>query len=301
MSRRKLMTGRKIKDLRESKGLTQRELSEGICDRTFISKIEKGEVHPSADILNKICFRLNIPINELEYYTSETHYEYTKQLKEDIRRAMQERDYKRVKILVNNSTNAPLYQNGIMKAFLLWNKGVADFYLNNNQLTALEDIHCALDLIKNITHIDACIMAIEMKISLGVINIEIGDYLEAEHFFLKAKTLLENSQKLGVGLIKIKLFYNFSTFYIRKCDYKEALKYTQIGIMESKALNKLNYLGDLYFHNGLCKALLKMDGYIEDFENAKVIFKIQGNNVLYEYVLEKMRKYVNKDEVNTNA
>ncbi len=87
-----------------------------------------------------------------------------------------------------------------------------------------------------------------------------------------------------------------STFYILKCDYNEALKYTQLGIKESTASNKLNYLGDLYYHKGLCKALLKIDGYLEDFENAKMIFNIQGNNIFYEYVKEKMQKYVNNNE-----
>lgn len=289
------MIGKKIKTLRETKGLTQSELSEGICDRTFISKIEKGLVHPSADILSKICIRLNISFNELEYYTSETHYEYTKQLKEDIRRSVQERDYKRVKSLVNSSINSPLYQGGIMGPFLLWNKGIATFYLTKNKTEALEDIKEALQLIKKVAHIDAKIMTIEIKISLGVLSVEIGEHSEAESFFLEASKMLETAYKLEVGLIEIKLYYNMSTFYIMKCDYKQALKYTQLGIRESKASNKLNYLGDLYYHNGLCKALLNMDGFKEDFENAKVIFNIQGNTILYEYVKEKMQKYVNKD------
>ncbi len=183
------MVGKKIKALRETRGITQSELSEGICDRTFISKIEKGQVHPSADILYKICIRLNISIDELEYYTSETHYEYTKQLKEDIRRAARERDYKRVKSLVSNSIKSPLYQDGIMKSFLLWNKGIATYYLTQNNSKALEELQEALDLIRNVAHVDAKIMTIEIIISLGVLNVEIGDHSKAEYYLLEANPL----------------------------------------------------------------------------------------------------------------
>lgn len=41
-----------IKVKRKEKGLTQKELADGICVQAVISKIEKGETTPSVDLFS---------------------------------------------------------------------------------------------------------------------------------------------------------------------------------------------------------------------------------------------------------
>ncbi|RXJ02174.1 XRE family transcriptional regulator [Anaerobacillus alkaliphilus] len=284
--------GEKIKLLRQESGITQKQLSDGICDRTFISKIEKGLVHPSADILNKICNKLDIPLDQLEYYHSEENYEYTKLLIADIRRSVQKRDYERVNSLVSSSIHSPHYQVGIMKPFLLWNKGLVLFYLNKENDRAISLLQDALEQIKQVPHTDAKEISIEITLSLAILSIETGNHPQAEDYFIQVEQLLNKARKLSIGSLRIKFYYNISTFYIMKCQYDKGLKFTQLGIKEGKSINKLDYLGDLYYHQGLCKSLLNINGNKEDFENALMIFNIQENQVLYNYVKEKMKKYI---------
>jgi hypothetical protein len=54
-------------------------------------------------------------------------------------------------------------------------------------------------------------------------------------------------------------------------------------------------LGELYYHQGLSKALLGLENYINDFEYALTIFEIQENQPFYDYVKEKKEKYVSGD------
>ncbi|MDM5336502.1 helix-turn-helix transcriptional regulator [Fictibacillus enclensis] len=52
--------GEKIKYFREIKQLTQRELTDGICSITYLSKVENNIIEPSEQILQLWCSRLGI-------------------------------------------------------------------------------------------------------------------------------------------------------------------------------------------------------------------------------------------------
>ncbi|PQL91674.1 XRE family transcriptional regulator [Apibacter adventoris] len=60
--------GKKIKEIRESKGLTQVDLVgkiEGEIDTTNISRIESGRTNPTIFTLYRIAVALEIPVKEL--------------------------------------------------------------------------------------------------------------------------------------------------------------------------------------------------------------------------------------------
>ncbi|MDU1442082.1 MAG: helix-turn-helix transcriptional regulator [Clostridium cochlearium] len=58
--------GSKIKELRESKGLTQKELGKRIgVTAVTITRYERGDRNPSIEMLNKIADALNVPLSDL--------------------------------------------------------------------------------------------------------------------------------------------------------------------------------------------------------------------------------------------
>lgn len=62
------IVGKKIKEIRESKGLTQVDLVgkiEGEIDTTNISRIESGRTNPTIFTLYRIAVALEIPVKEL--------------------------------------------------------------------------------------------------------------------------------------------------------------------------------------------------------------------------------------------
>ena len=67
--------GRAIKKLRESKGLSQEELAQGICDRTNITKLENGYYKvPSLSFVLLICDKLQLTIDQFLNFAMENSY-----------------------------------------------------------------------------------------------------------------------------------------------------------------------------------------------------------------------------------
>ena len=61
----KIEIGRRLKRLREDRGLTQKEFAseiKGGMDYTYIGKIERGEQLPSLKVLLKVCEAFSVPI-----------------------------------------------------------------------------------------------------------------------------------------------------------------------------------------------------------------------------------------------
>ncbi|MFF3024417.1 helix-turn-helix domain-containing protein [Gottfriedia sp. NPDC057948] len=59
-----MFVGEFIKYYREKKGISQSKLGEGICGKTYISRIESGKVICSPEIITKLTDRLEIDINK---------------------------------------------------------------------------------------------------------------------------------------------------------------------------------------------------------------------------------------------
>ncbi|MBP1042851.1 helix-turn-helix transcriptional regulator [Vagococcus sp. BWB3-3] len=55
--------GSKIKSARIKKGLSQKDLADGLCTQGLVSKIEKGEVIPNALLLKDLCLKLTVSID----------------------------------------------------------------------------------------------------------------------------------------------------------------------------------------------------------------------------------------------
>lgn len=65
MNTTKELLGKRIKELRKSRGLSQYQLSEKInIDPKHISRIEVGKSYPSLDTLEKIAKALNVEIKD---------------------------------------------------------------------------------------------------------------------------------------------------------------------------------------------------------------------------------------------
>jgi transcriptional regulator with XRE-family HTH domain len=58
--------GKKIKSLREAKGLTQEQLAERLDTKhTQIGRMERGEANSTINMLRKLAEELDVPISEL--------------------------------------------------------------------------------------------------------------------------------------------------------------------------------------------------------------------------------------------
>ncbi|WP_100011762.1 helix-turn-helix domain-containing protein [Lentibacillus sediminis] len=60
-----MVKGEKLRYHRIQRGLTQKKLAEGICDLTYVSKIENNKIEAPEQTLVDFCQRLNITLKEL--------------------------------------------------------------------------------------------------------------------------------------------------------------------------------------------------------------------------------------------
>lgn len=58
--------GDKIRELRQNLGLTQEELAEGICTRSYISVLENNQMTPSDDVINKLSQKLGFDLRSIK-------------------------------------------------------------------------------------------------------------------------------------------------------------------------------------------------------------------------------------------
>ncbi|MGC5325572.1 helix-turn-helix domain-containing protein [Brevibacillus sp. SYSU BS000544] len=57
--------GKRLREFRKSLQMTQEELASDICNRSYVSQIEKGQVIPSPEILEQLANRLNRDLSDL--------------------------------------------------------------------------------------------------------------------------------------------------------------------------------------------------------------------------------------------
>ena len=135
--------GELIKHKRKELGLTQKELSDGICTQALISRIEKGDIVPKKAILDKLGKRLNLEKNELNQVTTKTKYnDDVAQIKRTIRRYLAKRDYETIELLLsNNQFIIQRIDNENDEAFFSWIKASLQDKLYNKKDLALKTLN----------------------------------------------------------------------------------------------------------------------------------------------------------------
>ncbi|OIJ11121.1 hypothetical protein BKP35_12445 [Anaerobacillus arseniciselenatis] len=287
--------GVKIKNLRESLGLTQSQLAEGICDRTFVTKLEKGNITPSSEMLYKLCVKLKISTNDLLVYMDEDSYRYTQAFMDDVRQAVLKRDYEDVKKIINKHISSPRFDSGILRGFVLWHQALILYYINKEKEKPFHLFNDAIKELNETVNVDSLKMKIEILISKANLHFNLSQYADALISYKEAEDFISKISKIDISDIKIRLFYNFSAYYIKICEYENALKYCELGIRTCTGTNSMQSLGELFYHQGLCKALLKRDGFEKDFMKALTIFELKNNKKFYNFVMEKSEKYLKRE------
>ena len=78
-----------IKRYRKRRGMSQKELAQGICAQGIISRIERGEMVPSTDIFFGLIKKLEIDMKQVEEIFaihSTNHDVYSKEIKDYLKK-----------------------------------------------------------------------------------------------------------------------------------------------------------------------------------------------------------------------
>lgn len=264
--------GNLIKSKRKELGLTQIELSEGICTQALISRIEKGDIIPQDSILQQLGTRLQLDDKELNSLAYKTKYDNEMlEVKKEIRRALTRRDYEYIektleqnKLLINNINN----END--QAFFTW----VDASLQDKLYHQKDN---ALKILKKIPlfNLDNE-LAIEILNAIGVIYYQWDDFKEALNVFQHAVNMIEKDIDY---MVQTKILFNYALTLEEFDEDKKALDYIIQAIDRLVVEDSMYLLGDLYHTKGY---ILRKLGHLQEAKKsnqlALSIFEIQNNN-----------------------
>jgi transcriptional regulator with XRE-family HTH domain len=269
--------GDRIKELREKYALSQKDISKNICSQAFISKIEKGNVFPSADILIKLADRLCIDISFLLDTSNTPRHEYTVETFSQIREAVSKRDYKLVREIIKAEKDNKLFSDNKLQQFFVWHEAICSYYEDKNFSRSLTYLDQAL----NLTSLDRKIHSereIEILISKGNILTDNKKINEALNVYKDALEYLAYLPNIQNKFVPIRLYYNYSRALRDNEDFLESIKACQKGIRLTEKHSLLYLKGDLYFQIGLNYKLLNdYQNSLEHFNRSRMIYQLESN------------------------
>lgn len=116
-----MIKGEKIRFYRNKIGLTQEELCYGICSPAYLSKLENNKIKPKEDVLQLLCDRLNISLDDLTNLHSSKYFKALLNWYDSIKRRDRERSKQNFSFIKELMTekNDDIELQWLYKLFLL--------------------------------------------------------------------------------------------------------------------------------------------------------------------------------------
>ncbi|WP_018923466.1 helix-turn-helix domain-containing protein [Salsuginibacillus kocurii] len=283
--------GFNIRYYRKLRGLTQKELANGICTQAQISKIEKGEVIPLSSTIFEIAQRLCLDVN---YFFDKSLYEttdYISVLMSEIRRLIRDRAYEELLQLIDKENEQLFHENDYTKQFVLWHKGICIIHVQENYPYALKVLEEAL----NLTYTDADLISeqeIEILNSIGIAYDLNEEYEKAEKTYEKAINSWKYVPNIDVR-VKIRVLYNLSKVKKYIGDIEGSKKTAEEAIRLCIREEQLYLLGELHYQVGSCQLLEQQKAGIATIEQGIHILTAQRK----EHLARMQRELLEKERV----
>lgn len=242
--------GLKLKELRKQRGLTQKQICEGVCEQPLISKIEKGQTYPSMNITFGLLKRLGIDMEYFYNITIDTNIKEKMELKNILKRAIRNRDFDKIENIVQ-SVGEEIFKNDIQfEQMRLWRDAFKLFYVDNDYRTALIYLNNAFNIIsskkKVYTELELEILNAESEI-----HYDQGKYTTSESVARKALEYFESMINISDGKIKIRILYNLIKALTELNKNNEALDYCRIAEKEIFNNHLMYLLGEVYHYTAI--------------------------------------------------
>lgn len=279
-----------IKFYRLEKNLTQKQLAEGICAQSVISKIEKEGIYPTIDIFSKIVNKLEIPsnlvlqmlnINEsLESISSNSIN--IKKLKE----LSERRDLDTIELLLNNIDTTSL-KSDYEKYYVQYLRIAIEKDFN----IIIEKLHNLVITMNNNNYNNIEFLA-DIYILLAGSYLELNQYEEAEIYINKITSFLN---KIDSYTFFNKYAYTASLINYYLENYQTSIDFANKGIQHSVKYGILFYLSDLLYIKS--KNLYKENMFDEAYKyclESISLFTINNNFYMLDYA-SKLKKKIEEN------
>lgn len=227
---------------RKEKGLSQIELSHGICTQATLSRFENHGQIPSMKILSQLCARLQLDVGDL-FASVNTKEVVTNKLLDKIEESIVTMDYELAEKLIGSIQKEQLTDE--QKIHLLYLKGFTQvlqgkkveddlFYFNKILAEQNENQDTYLHL---------------AYAGLGLVYQKQEDIEKAEYFFIKAIQEIEKHQleKMEDVWRVLMVLYHSAMFFTKNNNYKKSNDLLKKGIELCSQYHITYYLARLYY------------------------------------------------------
>ncbi|MBP2241572.1 tetratricopeptide (TPR) repeat protein [Cytobacillus eiseniae] len=179
-----------------------------------------------------------------------------------------------------------------LRQFVLWNKGISLYYVDNDSALAIKILKEALSLNSSISKIVHNYSEREFEIlnTLAVIYSEINENERSIDYFFEAKNKVRRKHFKDEKIL-IRIDYNMAKVLTRLNRYKESINICKEGI-EKCILNSSMYLyGELTYQIG---HNFELSGYCNKakkyYEESLSIFKLKQDDNFKEYIEKRIEQ-----------
>ncbi|WP_139489995.1 helix-turn-helix domain-containing protein [Brevibacillus dissolubilis] len=264
--------GKRLREFRKKMKLTQGELAEGICNRSYVSQIEKGLVIPSPEILEQLAKRLDTDLKNLWSESENPSFSLV-----EIQNAMrhiinrideQEWEIARKWVLKLHGVTLPDSEKGIY----YWAKGKlaeADGRIDEVEPLYLYGLESAREQ-------DDPVPLVRLLDSLGSFYCKHNQAQKAIRPLLEALEVVHYNAVSG--LLRISVMYHLGVMHQRLGEYQTAIEH----LLYAQELNTTNGImyksGELELSLAACfQAIGRVDDAITSIQYAIELFQFLQN------------------------
>lgn len=251
-----------IRQLREEQNVNQEDLCHGLCNKSTLSRIERGCHVPSIGTVALLLQRLGVNEDSLSFLLGTTEMEISN-LHKEIEALNAQKKYDEALQKIGQMEQLTDPKDRVMQQFLLRSKALAG-YLQGGQrvdydnLTKREMLLRAIELTHpnfSLDNIGRCLLGIDEIKTINQIAItysEAGDRRYAIHIYRQLfeypRSRFYNTEA-EISVLTM-LAYNYSTLLGRERRYEECIEYAQMGYEACIKYNKARMLGGLLLNWG---------------------------------------------------
>ncbi|MCA0150391.1 helix-turn-helix transcriptional regulator [Rossellomorea vietnamensis] len=287
--------GKKIKELRKVVGLTQGDLAEGICTQALISRIEKGDIYPSATALYQISVRLGVDVNYFFEIGTTPRIDYLREVERQLRTLRLKRKFSEMMEMVKTEEKNPFFYKDTERLQLLyWHKAIYLFEVEKDPESAFSLLNEAHDLT---AHQKKATTEQEMEIlmTFGTWETLLNHHEESLCYYQKVEALMKHSKQLHDKTIKTRLFYNMARVLSEISRHEESIKYCHKAITWCLEEEHLWGLGELHYHIGYNYEMLgDNEKALPHVDKAIQLFQLRNDDTHKSFLERRKQEIISK-------
>lgn len=253
--------------------MSQKNLAEGICTQTIISRLEKGEVTPSIDIFFKIIKKLNIPTSEIEelFDIDTKEYQPSNFKVNELMELLYKRDYKTLDFVLSSIDKNTLDSENIL--YFEWFQAITTYHIKNQLELAIKNLKTLIAKVEagSILYCDICN-------SLGNFYSEKELFEDALLWYEKVLPYIKIIQNTSS---EQPFYYSIARIYGILNKLNDATYWNSIAITKALENKSFYLLGDNYYlHARLFEEQNLIEDAINSCNKAINIFSLENNETM---------------------